>query len=330
MTTYKEAGVDIEAGDAAVKRISKIVKKSFTKNTLTEIGGFGGCFNFPKDKYDEPVLVSSADGVGTKLKIAFLSERHSTVGQCLVNHCVNDILAVGARPMFFLDYFATAKLDVSVLEAVVSGLSQACQENNCSLIGGETAEMPGFYQDGEYDMSGTIVGVVDRKYMLPNRKTSKGDILIGLPSTGLHTNGYSLARKILLSNYGVNEFIDSIGGTVADALLAIHKSYLHVADAILEKDWLRGISHITGGGIINNTMRILEKNQGLNIDWDSWERPEIFKLIQELGSVPEDDLRQSMNLGIGLILVVRPEGLSECLTHLESLDEAYYNLGKVT
>ena len=330
MTTYKEAGVDIEAGDAAVKRISKIVKKSFTKNTLTEIGGFGGCFNFPKDKYDEPVLVSSADGVGTKLKIAFLSERHSTVGQCLVNHCVNDILAVGARPMFFLDYFATAKLDVSVLEAVVSGLSQACQENNCSLIGGETAEMPGFYQDGEYDMSGTIVGVVDRKYMLPNRKTSKGDILIGLPSTGLHTNGYSLARKILLSNYGVNEFIDSIGCTVADALLAIHKSYLHVADAILEKDWLRGISHITGGGIINNTMRILEKNQGLNIDWDSWERPEIFKLIQELGSVPEDDLRQSMNLGIGLILVVRPEGLSECLTHLESLDEAYYNLGKVT
>jgi len=330
LTTYKEAGVDIEAGDAAVKRISKIVKKSFTKNTLTEIGGFGGCFNFPKDKYDEPVLVSSADGVGTKLKIAFLSERHSTVGQCLVNHCVNDILAVGARPMFFLDYFATAKLDVSVLEAVVSGLSQACQENNCSLIGGETAEMPGFYQDGEYDMSGTIVGVVDRKYMLPNRKTSKGDILIGLPSTGLHTNGYSLARKILLSNYGVNEFIDSIGCTVADALLAIHKSYLHVADAILEKDWLRGISHITGGGIINNTMRILEKNQGLNIDWDSWERPEIFKLIQELGSVPEDDLRQSMNLGIGLILVVRPEGLSECLTHLESLDEAYYNLGKVT
>ena len=186
---------------------------------MTDIGGFGGCFNFPKDKYDEPVLVSSADGVGTKLKIAFLSERHSTVGQCLVNHCVNDILAVGVRPMFFLDYFATAKLDVSVLEDVVSGLSQACQENNCSLIGGETAEMPGFYQDGEYDMSGTIVGVVDRKYMLPSRKTSKGDILIGLPSTGLHTNGYSLARKILLSNYDVNEFIDVIGCSAADALL---------------------------------------------------------------------------------------------------------------
>ena len=330
MTTYKDAGVDIEAGDAAVKRISKIVKKSFTENTLTDIGGFGGCFNFPKDKYDEPVLVSSADGVGTKLKIAFLSERHSTVGQCLVNHCVNDILAVGARPMFFLDYFATGKLDVAVLESVVSGLSQACQENNCSLIGGETAEMPGFYQDGEYDMSGTIVGVVDRKFMLPNRKTSKGDILIGLPSTGLHTNGYSLARKILLSNYDVNESLDVLGCTVGDALLAIHKSYLHVADAILEKDWLRGISHITGGGIVNNTMRILEKDQELDINWNAWERPAIFKLIQELGSVPEDDLRQSMNLGIGLILVVRPEGFNECLAHLDSLNEPYYNLGKVS
>jgi len=330
LTTYKEAGVDIEAGDAAIKRISKIVKKSFTENTLTDIGGFGGCFNFPKDNYDEPVLVSSADGVGTKLKIAFLSGRHSTVGQCLVNHCVNDILAVGARPMFFLDYFATGKLEVGVLENVVSGLSQACQENNCPLIGGETAEMPGFYQDGEYDMSGTIVGVVDRKYMLPNRKTSKGDLLIGLPSTGLHTNGYSLARKVLLSNYDVNEFVDILGCTVTDALLAIHKSYLHIVDAILEKEWLRGISHITGGGIVNNTKRILEEDQGLNINWNAWERPALFKLIQELGDVPEEDLRQSMNLGIGLILVVRPEGMNECFAHLDSLNETYYELGKVS
>ena len=329
MTTYKEAGVDIEAGDEAVKRIGKIVKKSFTENTLTDIGGFGGCFNFPKDDYDEPVLVSSADGVGTKLKIAFLSNRHSTVGQCLVNHCVNDILAVGARPLFFLDYFATGKLKVGVLEDVVTGLSQACQENNCSLIGGETAEMPGFYQDGEYDMSGTIVGVVDREYMLPNKKTAKGDFLIGLPSTGLHTNGYSLARKILLSNYDVTEFVDELGCTISDALLAIHKSYLHVADAILEKEWLRGISHITGGGIVNNTKRIIKEDQEIDIDWDAWERPAIYKLIQKLGDVPEDDLRQSMNLGIGLILVVRPDGLNECLSHLDSLGETYYELGKV-
>jgi|TARA_B110000438_G_scaffold251128_1_gene255381 phosphoribosylformylglycinamidine cyclo-ligase len=330
LTTYKEAGVDIEAGDAAVKRIGKIVKKSFTENTLTDIGGFGGCFNFPKDDYDEPVLVSSADGVGTKLKIAFLSDRHSTVGQCLVNHCVNDILAVGARPLFFLDYFATGKLDVGVLEDVVSGLSQACQENNCSLIGGETAEMPGFYQEGEYDMSGTIVGVVDRKYMLPNKKAAKGDILIGLPSTGLHTNGYSLARKILLSKYDVNEFVGALGCTISDALLAIHKSYLHIADAILEKDWLRGISHITGGGIVNNTKRILKEDQGMDIDWSAWKRPAIYTLIQELGNVPEEDLRQSMNLGIGLILVVRPDGLNECLAHLDTLGEQYYELGKVS
>lgn len=330
MTTYKEAGVDIEVGDAAVKRISKIVKSSFTENTLTDIGGFGGCFRFPKDDYKEPVLVSSADGVGTKLKIAFLSERHKTIGQCLVNHCVNDILAVGARPMFFLDYFATGKLKVGVLEDVVSGLAQACKENNCSLIGGETAEMPGFYQDDEYDMSGTIVGVVDREYMLPNRKTSNGDILIGLPSTGLHTNGYSLARKVLLSNYEVNDFVDELDCTVSDALLAIHKSYLHVLDGVLEKDWLRGISHITGGGIVSNTKRILEKNQNMDLNWDAWKRPALFNLIQELGSVPEDDLRQSMNLGIGLILVVRPEGLSECLAHLDGLKETYYELGKVT
>jgi phosphoribosylformylglycinamidine cyclo-ligase len=330
LTTYKEAGVDIEVGDAAVKRISKIVKSSFTENTLTDIGGFGGCFRFPKDDYKEPVLVSSADGVGTKLKIAFLSERHKTIGQCLVNHCVNDILAVGARPMFFLDYFATGKLKVAVLEDVVSGLAQACKENNCSLIGGETAEMPGFYQDDEYDMSGTIVGVVDREYMLPNRKTSTGDILIGLPSTGLHTNGYSLARKVLLSNYKVNDFVDELDCSISDALLAIHKSYLHVLDGVLEKDWLRGISHITGGGIVSNTKRILEKNQNIDLNWDAWKRPALFNLIQELGNVPEDDLRQSMNLGIGLILVVRPEGLNECLVHLDGLKETYYELGKVT
>jgi len=330
LTTYKEAGVDIEVGDAAVKSISKIVKSSFTENTLTDIGGFGGCFKFPKDDYNEPVLVSSADGVGTKLKIAFLSGRHKTIGQCLVNHCVNDILAVGARPMFFLDYFATGKLKVGVLEDVVSGLAQACKENNCSLIGGETAEMPGFYQDGEYDMSGTIVGVVDRNYMLPNRKVSNGDLLIGLPSTGLHTNGYSLARTVLLSHYDVNDFVDELDSTVSDALLSIHKSYLHVVDEVLEKDWLRGISHITGGGIISNTKRILEKNQNLDLNWDAWKRPAVFSLIQKLGNVPENDLRQSMNLGIGLILVIRPEGLNECLAHLDALNETYYELGKVT
>ncbi len=329
MTTYKEAGVDIEAGDEAVKRIGKIVKKSFTANTLTDIGGFGGCYNFPKDDYDEPVLVSSADGVGTKLKIAFLSNRHSTVGQCLVNHCVNDILAVGARPLFFLDYFATGKLKVGVLEDVVTGLSQGCQENNCSLIGGETAEMPGFYQDGEYDMSGTIVGVVDRRYMLPNRKTSKGDILIGLPSTGLHTNGYSLARKVLLDKYDINEHIPSIDSKLSDILLSIHRSYLSVMDKILTEKWLVGLSHVTGGGLVGNTKRIIDKNQNLDIDWNKWEWPSIFKLIQDSGNVPTNDMKKSFNLGIGMVMIVKKNYLKDAINYLKSKKEKYYIIGNV-
>ena len=330
MTTYKEAGVDVQAGEDAVKRISRLVKSTFTENILTDIGGFGGCFQFPKNDFDVPVLVSSADGVGTKLKIAFLTGKHDTIGQCLVNHCVNDILAVGARPLFFLDYFATGKLEVDVLESVVSGLSKACSENKCALIGGETAEMPDFYQKNEYDISGTIIGVVDRKYMLADKKTRSGDILIGLPSTGLHTNGYSLARKVLLSEYDVNDHITDLGCTVGESLLAVHESYLAVTDGILEQDWLMGISHITGGGIINNTKRIIGKDQDLYIDWNAWERPEIFNLIQEIGNVPETDMRQSMNLGIGLIMVVKPEGESKCKEHLDALCQQYYHLGQIS
>ena len=329
MTTYKEAGVDIQAGSEAVNRIKKHVKSTFGNNVLTDLGGFGGCFNFPKDDYDEPVLVSSADGVGTKLKIAFLTNKHNTIGQCLVNHCTNDILAVGARPLFFLDYFAAGKLDVDTFEEVVLGLSKACKENNCALIGGETAEMPDFYKPGDYDISGTIIGVAEKSNMMPNRKISSGDILIGLPSTGLHTNGYSLARKVLLEYYECNEYIDELGMTVGDALLKIHKSYLPIVDGILNENWLVGISHITGGGIVENTSRILDENQKIQIDWNSWSRPKIFDLIQNLGSVPEDDMRQSMNLGIGLILVIRPEGLIALESHLKLLDESFFNIGIV-
>ena len=198
MTTYKEAGVDIEAADKALEKIKSNVKKTFNKNVLTNLGSFGACYKFPKDEYDSPVLVSSADGVGTKLKLAFISNNHKTIGQCLINHCVNDILVMGAKPLFFLDYFGTSKLDSQIFEDVISGLSKACQENNCALIGGETAEMPGFYDDDEYDLCGTIIGAVDQKNLLSSRKVSKDDILIGLPSTGLHTNGYSLARAVLL------------------------------------------------------------------------------------------------------------------------------------
>ncbi len=329
MTTYKEAGVDIDAGTEAVSRIKKHVRSTFNSNVLTDLGGFGGCFQFPQDKYKAPVLVSSADGVGTKLKLAFLTGRHDTIGQCLVNHCTNDILAVGARPLFFLDYFAAGKLEVDVFEEVVSGLAKACRENDCALIGGETAEMPDFYKIGDYDISGTIIGVAEKDEMMPNRGVNSGDILIGLPSTGLHTNGYSLARKVLLDHYDCSDFVESLGSTVGDALLAIHKSYLPAMDGILHENWLVGISHITGGGIVDNTKRILGEGQDLEIDWNCWERPPIFKLIQELGNVPEDDMRHSMNLGIGLIVIVKSEGLSTLQTHLASQGEPYFQLGTV-
>jgi len=329
MTTYKEAGVDIDAGTEAVSRIKKHVRSTFNSNVLTDLGGFGGCFQFPQDRYKAPVLVSSADGVGTKLKLAFLTGRHDTIGQCLVNHCTNDILAVGARPLFFLDYFAAGKLEVDVFEEVVSGLAKACRENDCALIGGETAEMPDFYKIGDYDISGTIIGVAEKDEMMPNRGVNSGDILIGLPSTGLHTNGYSLARKVLLDHYDCSDFVESLGSTVGDALLAIHKSYLPAMDGILHENWLVGISHITGGGIVDNTKRILGEGQDLEIDWNCWERPPIFKLIQELGNVPEDDMRHSMNLGIGLIVIVKSEGLSTLQTHLASQGEPYFQLGTV-
>ena len=329
MTTYKEAGVDIDAGTEAVSRIKKHVRSTFSKNVLTDLGGFGGCFQFPQDQYKKPVLVSSSDGVGTKLKLAFITNRHDTIGQCLVNHCTNDILAVGARPLFFLDYFAVGKLDVDVFEEVVSGLAKACRENDCALIGGETAEMPDFYKLGDYDISGTIVGVVEKGEMMPNRGVDGGDLLMGLPSTGLHTNGYSLARKVLLEHYDPDDFVESLGTTVGEALLAIHKSYLPAIDGILHEKWLVGISHITGGGIRDNTLRILNQNQDLEIDWHSWERPAIFNLIKELGNVPEDDMRHSMNLGIGMILIVKSEGLSAFQTHLASKGEAYIQLGSV-
>ena len=329
MTTYKEAGVDIDLANKAVVKIKDLVKGTFNENTLTDIGGFGGCYLFPKDRYENPVLVSSSDGVGTKLKIAFLSDTHNTIGQCLVNHCTNDILAVGARPLFFLDYFATGKLSIETVEKVVEGLAVACKENSTVLIGGETAEMPDFYKEGEYDISGTIIGVVDKKYMMPTRKTNKGDILVGLPSTGLHTNGYSLARKVLLERYHVDRYFEELDMTLGESLLSIHKSYLATLDAILEKDWLHGISHITGGGMVENTHRVIEKGQDIDVNWDAWTCPEIFNLIQKHGEVPIDDMRRSFNLGMGLVLIIDPSSLDELSDHLSSLNEEFTVIGKV-
>ena len=329
MTTYKEAGVDIDLANKAVVKIKDLVKGTFNENTLTDIGGFGGCYLFPKDRYENPVLVSSSDGVGTKLKIAFLSDTHNTIGQCLVNHCTNDILAVGARPLFFLDYFATGKLSVETVEQVVEGLAVACKENSTVLIGGETAEMPDFYQEGEYDISGTIIGVVDKKYMMPMRKTSKGDLLVGLPSTGLHTNGYSLARKVLLERYHVDRYFEELDMTLGQSLLSVHKSYLPALDAILEKDWLHGISHITGGGMVENTHRVINEGQDIDVNWDTWEWPEIFNMIQKYGEVPIDDMRRSFNLGMGLVVIIDPSALDELSEHFSSLGEEFTVIGKV-
>ena len=284
----------------------------------------------PTDKYKNPVLVSSVDGVGTKLLIAALSDKHDTIGQCLVNHCVNDILVIGARPLFFLDYFAAGKLNNDILENVIKGFSKACRENSCVLIGGETAEMPGFYDENKYDVSGTIVGITERDNMLPNRKTEEGNLLVGLYSNGLHTNGYSLARKVLLSKYKIGEYINRLDSTIEDELLKVHRSYLPIMDDILEKPWIRSLSHITGGGIVENTHRVLEKNQDIQIDWNAWEWPTIFKIIQEDGHVSTEDMIRPFNLGIGLILIIDKNHLSDLDTHLKSQDEDYVVLGKVT
>lgn len=329
MTTYKEAGVDIEAADKAVEDIKSLVKGTFNKNVLSNLGSFGACYKFPKNDYNNPILVSSADGVGTKLKIAFLSGNHKTIGQCLVNHCVNDILVMGAKPLFFLDYFATGKLDNNVFNDVIYGLSKACKENSCALIGGETAEMPGFYSDDEYDLCGTVIGAVDGDNLLSDRVIQKGDVLIGLPSTGLHTNGYSLARKVLLDKFKVDEYVSEINSTISESLLSVHKSYLHILDQAIPKDWLLGLSHITGGGLEGNTNRILTGDLKLNVDWDVWEWPNIFKLIQNVGNVPTDDMKKSFNLGIGMVLIIKKDYISDAETYLKNINENYYIIGEI-
>lgn len=309
--TYKAAGVDIEAGDETVRRIKPLVKSTFNENVLSEIGLFGGFYSAKFPGFDEPVLVASTDGVGTKLKVAFDMDKHNTVGQCLVNHCVDDILACGAKPLFFLDYFATGKLDPNVAEQVITGFVTACRENGAALIGGETAEMPSIYKDGEYDMSGTIVGVVDKDKIVNGKSIKAGDLMIGLESNGLHTNGYSLARNVLFSKYKPSDFIEELGSTIGDDLLRVHRSYLSLVFPLVEKKLLNGISHITGGGIVGNTSRIVADSLEMNIDWSSWKRPAIFELIQKTGNIEEEEMRKVFNLGIGMILVVSPENFNQ-------------------
>ncbi|MBN1447010.1 MAG: phosphoribosylformylglycinamidine cyclo-ligase [Bacteroidetes bacterium] len=311
--TYKNAGVDIDSGEELVRRISENVKSTHGPRVLTGIGGFGALFDAGFPELREPVLVSSVDGVGTKLKIAAMAGRHDTVGQDLVNHCVNDILTTGARPLFFMDYFATGSLDPDIAEQVINGFVIACRENDCALIGGETAEMPGMYAPNEYDIAGTIVGIVEKSRILRREAVREGDVLIGLPSTGLHTNGYSLARAALLPHFPLDAYFEDLGCTLADALLAVHRSYSPLLRPLIEKDLIHGLSHVTGGGIIGNTSRVVAEGLTVEIDWDAWEWPRIFSMIRELGDVPVEDMRRTFNLGIGMICIVDADVQHEVL-----------------
>jgi len=305
---YKASGVDIDAGNEAVRRIRSLARGTFTPGVLSDIGSFGGLFRLDRDRYQEPVLVSSADGVGTKLKVAFMTGRHRTVGADLVNHCVNDILVQGAEPLFFLDYLATGRLDPAVAEEVVGGIAGACRENACALLGGETAEMPGFYADGEYDIAGFIVGIVERSRVIDGRSIAPGDVLIGLPSVGLHTNGYSLARRVLFETMGwtADTVVPELGATVGDALLAPHRSYLPVVRPLLPGQTLKGLAHITGGGITENLPRVLPEGCSAEIDLRAWSVPALFQLLQERGQIPRDEMFRAFNMGIGLVLVCAP------------------------
>jgi phosphoribosylformylglycinamidine cyclo-ligase len=327
--SYKAAGVDINAGEAAVDRIKELARRTHGPLVLANLGGFGGLFEFPKGDYRQPVLVSSTDGVGTKLKVAFLTGRHDTIGQDLVNHCVNDILTTGAQPLYFLDYFATSHLDGDVFERVIEGISKACRENDCALIGGETAEMPDFYQPGEYDISGTIVGVVEKDELLTGRAVEAGDVLVGLPSTGLHTNGFSLARKALLREWTVDTEVPELGSTVGEVMLTVHRSYLSVMQPILTRPWLHGAAHVTGGGIEGNLSRSLPAGRRLAVDWSAWDWPPVFKVIQEAGGADTDDMRRTFNLGIGWVLIVARDGLSSLESYLHERREPYTIIGEV-
>ena len=328
MSTYRKAGVDIQAGEQAVRRIKDTVRSTYTKNVLTDLGSFGGCYAFPKDQYMQPVLVSSTDGVGTKLLVAGMMDRYDTIGQCLVNHCVNDILTTGAEPLFFLDYIGIGKMDSRKVEDIVKGLSQACRENQCALIGGEMAEMPGIYRPDDFDLAGTIVGVAEQGRIL-NDRVCKGDVLIGLPSSGLHTNGYSLARSVLFAQFKVDDYVDELQATVGELLLRVHRSYLNPVRPLLGDTDLHGISHITGGGIVGNTERILTDGMQLKIDWQAWEWLPIFRLIQEVGKVSTAEMRHVFNLGIGLILIVDPKRADAVFERLEQKDANPVYIGHV-
>jgi phosphoribosylformylglycinamidine cyclo-ligase len=329
--TYADAGVDISRANRTKQRIKYLAHKTFTRGVLSEIGGFGGLFAVDKAKYHDPVLVSSVDGVGTKLKIAFEMGLHSTVGADLVNHCVNDIAVQGAAPLFFMDYLATGKLDPSVAEQVVEGIADACKHNGCALIGGETAEMPGFYPQGEYDLAGFIVGVVEREKIITGKSVEIGDIVLGLPSNGLHTNGYSLARKLLfeVGHYSAETYVNEIKNKVGNELMRTHKSYWPVVKKLMDGECVSALAHITGGGLSENLPRVLPRGTAAIIELGSWPVLPIFEHLQTLGNVPQDEMLRTFNMGLGMLLVVPSKKFKKAQTVLERVGEKAYTVGRI-
>ena len=330
MTTYKEAGVDVEAGDETVDRIRSTVRDTFTPGVLADIGAFGSFFEPDLDGVEQPVLVSSIDGVGTKLKVASRVGRYDTVGQDLVHHCVNDIAVCGAEPLYFLDYYGVGALASSRAEAVVEGFATACTENECALVGGEIAEMPDVYGTDDFDLVGSIVGLVDKAEIVEGDDVTPGDVLLGLPSTGIHTNGYTLARTVLFEEYTVDDCPPELGGvSIGEALLRVHRSYLRPIRALVETDLAHGLAHITGGGLPGNLRRVMPDGCEAVVEYDAWERPALFSLIQEEGDVPEADMRQTFNLGVGLVAVVREADVGRATERLEALGETPFRIGRV-
>ena len=320
---YKKSGVDIDAGNEVVRRIRSMARGTFTPGVLSEIGSFGGLFQLGTFGGDDPVLVASADGVGTKLRLAFMTGVHTTIGVDLVNHCTNDILVQGAQPLFFLDYLATGRLDPDVAVQIVEGLATACRDNGCALLGGETAEMPGFYGDGEYDVAGFIVGVVPRSKVIDGKAIAPGDVLVGLPSSGLHTNGYSLARRIAfdVAKLDVRDVVPELGRPIGDALLVPHRSYLPVIRPLLGDTLIKGMAHITGGGITDNLPRVLPAGTHARIARSSWRTPAVFEWLQRAGDVPDADMLRTFNMGIGLILACSPDREAELIEGLAGAGE---------
>lgn len=327
-SAYSKAGIDIDAKMTALRAVKQLVRKTNVKGLISEIGSFGGMFASPGGNM---ALVASTDGVGTKLKVAVVSGRHDTIGQDLVNHCVNDILVHGAEPLFFLDYFAMARFDGAIFKSVVAGLCRACRENDCALIGGETAEMPGLYPPGEYDLAGTIVGAVERKKIITGENIRPGDVIIGLPSTGLHTNGFSLARKIVFEKAKLkpSDIMPGTGKKAADVLLAVHRSYLQPVRALKKCVTIRGMAHITGGGFPDNVPRVLPKKVDAIFDLSAWTPPPVFRFLQERGGVSREEMYRVFNMGIGLVIILRPADCSFAMKTLRRTGIRALQIGRI-